>query len=185
MLDDISIIYRYWGKAKKLEDGRYDYHLLVYHCLDVAAVGNAWLKWNPSFLKQASLASGLSEKAFLEWFLFFLSLHDLGKFRLSFQNLCPSVLKKLQGRENVDSQYSIRHDQLGYELYEDYVFEHLNDTFFESVKLTPLKEFLDVFAITSFGHHGIPPKSGYVKKIPNAVRTYTGVMIRAKEIIAV
>jgi hypothetical protein len=31
--------FKYWGKARKREDGSgYDYHLLPYHCLDVAAV---------------------------------------------------------------------------------------------------------------------------------------------------
>jgi CRISPR-associated endonuclease/helicase Cas3 len=35
-----SLIFKYWGKARKKEDGTgYDYHLLPYHCLDVAAVG--------------------------------------------------------------------------------------------------------------------------------------------------
>ena len=34
-----QLMYKYWGKARKKEDGKYDYHLLVYHCLDVAAVG--------------------------------------------------------------------------------------------------------------------------------------------------
>ncbi len=39
-------IYRYWGKAKKDHDGEgADYHLLPYHCLDVAAVG--WHLLNP------------------------------------------------------------------------------------------------------------------------------------------
>jgi CRISPR-associated endonuclease/helicase Cas3 len=32
--------FKYWGKAEKAEDGRTPgYHLLPYHCLDVAAVG--------------------------------------------------------------------------------------------------------------------------------------------------
>jgi len=35
--------YKYWGKAKKREDGGWDCHLLPYHCLDVAAVGKK--KW--------------------------------------------------------------------------------------------------------------------------------------------
>jgi hypothetical protein len=33
--------FKYWGKARKREDGGYERHLLVYHCLDVGAVG--WL----------------------------------------------------------------------------------------------------------------------------------------------
>ncbi|MBN1577058.1 MAG: hypothetical protein JW913_10925 [Chitinispirillaceae bacterium] len=36
----LPLYYKYWGKARKRVDGAgYDYHLLVYHCLDVAAVG--------------------------------------------------------------------------------------------------------------------------------------------------
>ncbi|MGQ2872256.1 HD domain-containing protein, partial [Leptospira santarosai] len=31
--------YKYWGKA----DQEGNYHLLVYHCLDVAAVGEVYL----------------------------------------------------------------------------------------------------------------------------------------------
>jgi hypothetical protein len=31
--------FKYWGKARKKENGEgYDYHLLPYHCLDVAAI---------------------------------------------------------------------------------------------------------------------------------------------------
>jgi CRISPR-associated endonuclease/helicase Cas3 len=39
-MDDKSLYYKYWGKVRKKEDGGgYEYHLLPYHCLDVAAVG--------------------------------------------------------------------------------------------------------------------------------------------------
>ncbi len=31
--------FRYWGKARQRKDCKWDYHLLPYHCLDVAAVG--------------------------------------------------------------------------------------------------------------------------------------------------
>ena len=30
--------FKYWGKARKAESEDTAYHLLVYHCLDVAAV---------------------------------------------------------------------------------------------------------------------------------------------------
>jgi hypothetical protein len=48
--------YKYWGKAKKPESGKDEdpsYHLLVYHCLDVAAVGKVWLKKNRRFCKKS------------------------------------------------------------------------------------------------------------------------------------
>lgn len=34
-----SSIYHYWGKAKPAYPGEPKWHPLVYHCLDVAAVG--------------------------------------------------------------------------------------------------------------------------------------------------
>ena len=170
-MSDNSIL-NYWGKARKLEDGSYDYHLLVYHCLDVAAVGKLWLEKSHAFLKKAANASGLSVKAFMEWFLFFLALHDIGKFRLSFQNLCPSILKILQGRDNVKLPYSVRHDQLGYDLYEEYIFDILFNTFFKGLKSIPLKEYFDIFAFSSFGHHGLPPKSCRVCKNLKVIEEY-------------
>jgi CRISPR-associated endonuclease/helicase Cas3 len=39
---DRTSYYQYWGKARKTADGKWEYHLLPYHCLDVAAVGIAW-----------------------------------------------------------------------------------------------------------------------------------------------
>jgi CRISPR-associated endonuclease/helicase Cas3 len=36
----IATYYKYWGKAEKAKEGKsVRYHLLPYHCLDVAAVG--------------------------------------------------------------------------------------------------------------------------------------------------
>ena len=35
----LPLYYKYWGKTRKREDEEWDWHLLVYHCLDVAAVG--------------------------------------------------------------------------------------------------------------------------------------------------
>ncbi len=39
-MDRVPSYFKYWGKAKKdsSQNGA-DYHLLAYHCLDVAAVG--------------------------------------------------------------------------------------------------------------------------------------------------
>ena len=44
--------YKYWGKVSK-KDG--DYHLLVYHCLDVAAVGRVLLE-KDNYLKKKFLS---------------------------------------------------------------------------------------------------------------------------------
>jgi CRISPR-associated endonuclease/helicase Cas3 len=36
-------IFNNWGKSGSIEEDEHSYHLLVYHCLDVAAVGNILL----------------------------------------------------------------------------------------------------------------------------------------------
>lgn len=77
--------FRYWGKADPNYPGEPKWHPLVYHCLDVAAVATVWWEASAvirrSFSKQASLSS---EKV-RAWVLFFIALHDYGKFDIRFQ----------------------------------------------------------------------------------------------------
>lgn len=74
--------FRYWGKAEKEGEG---YHLLPYHCLDVAAVVSVW--WNASSAIRRSffLQESCPEEQLRAWLLFFTALHDYGKFDLRFQ----------------------------------------------------------------------------------------------------
>ena len=71
--------FHYWGKTS--EDG--SYHLLPYHCLDVAAVAAVW--WDASPTIRRSFCRGGNEKQVRAWVLFFCALHDYGKFDLRFQ----------------------------------------------------------------------------------------------------
>jgi len=168
----MEIVYSYWGKAS--EDS---YHLLVYHCLDVAAVGKLWLEQSPVFVKRASKASGLSKQAFTEWFLFFLALHDLGKFDLRFQNLRKDLLLKLQDKETTVT-YSPRHDQRGFEFWDKSLFETLADSLFADLKKTPLKNYFEIFALATLGHHGTPPrKENYNVKIPSVIIDFSSSLI--------
>ncbi|KMQ49500.1 CRISPR-associated protein Cas3 [Chitinispirillum alkaliphilum] len=150
--------YKYWGKTRVSEDGDLFYHLLPYHCLDVAAVGRIWLDNNEKFVKNAAGAFGLSENAFTEWFLFFLSLHDLGKFSTRFQNLNKFLLKQLQGIET-DESYEPRHDQLGWVLYNKHLLNLLYNELFPDCKETVFKVLINTFASCFFGHHGLPPEN--------------------------
>jgi CRISPR-associated endonuclease/helicase Cas3 len=78
--------YRYWGKAKRSEDQPGDdYHLLPYHCLDVAAIAATW--WDASAcLRNAFIGhSGVEERIYRAWLLFFVASHDLGKWDVRFQ----------------------------------------------------------------------------------------------------
>src|SRR5690606_39226050 len=83
--------FRYWGKASPASEQCERFHLLPFHSLDVAACGKALIA-----LKQFSLDSLSAE---MDWprgqvedlFLFFLALHDLGKFSRAFQGLVPGL----------------------------------------------------------------------------------------------
>ena len=89
----------YWGKAAKPEQPNVGaaYHLLPYHSLDVAAVANVW--WDESHAIQPSFmrhAGQLSSKQMKAWMLFFIALHDYGKFDIRFQRKAPHVWETLQ-----------------------------------------------------------------------------------------
>jgi CRISPR-associated endonuclease/helicase Cas3 len=83
MTNSIPSYYKYWGKAEK--DGG-NYHLLVYHCLDVAAVVAAWWDASPAIRRSFQASSNnLAEEQIRAWLLFFTALHDYGKFDVRFQ----------------------------------------------------------------------------------------------------
>ncbi len=153
--------YRYWGKAKRSDDDQGDpYHLLVYHSLDVAAIGHTLLQQHESLLLHLAQLTGLDKKDFKKWAVFFLSLHDLGKFADSFQALSPDSQKVLQQRDSTRS-YSVRHDTLGFHLWKQVLRKE-----FEVLKIIPPKQGKQatahpvadwIGAVT--GHHGEPPKA--------------------------
>lgn len=93
-------IFRYWGKAKKdtQEEGA-DYHLLPYHCLDVAAVADVWLQASNTLTQQIALQLGVSTDLAKRIVLFYVLLHDLGKFDARFQNFREDIRQLLQGSE--------------------------------------------------------------------------------------
>ena len=78
-------ISNYWGKAQPSIDGGADWHPVAYHCLDVAAAGEALLNARPQLLSALAHASGLPEIQARQWLLFGLALHDVGKFADCFQ----------------------------------------------------------------------------------------------------
>jgi len=88
-------MYSYWGKSGREPDPDSTYHLLVYHCLDVAAVGEAWLLQDLTLLNTFLRSSNLNEQTLLSLIKFFLALHDLGKFDIRFQFKNERTLKQL------------------------------------------------------------------------------------------
>jgi len=97
--------WRYWGKSVSAfppEKETYPFwHLLLWHCLDVAAVACAWWDSSRSIRRSFSAALGadygdaqviVKLKA---WVLFFIALHDLGKFDVRFQWKASELTKVL------------------------------------------------------------------------------------------
>jgi len=168
--------YRYWGKA----DGDGNYHLLVYHCLDVAAVGKVWLDESPAFVTRAAVATGISKNAFVEWYLFFLALHDIGKFDIQFQNLRPDLLDVLQNKKN-DLPYEPRHDQRGNDFWNECIYPYLSFELFnvDSDDRDLFGDWLFIFSILVTGPHGQPPQASSSTKISKSVRTDLEIFVKA------
>jgi CRISPR-associated endonuclease/helicase Cas3 len=122
-MSERAAYYRYWGKAKPVTDAGPAYHLLPFHCLDVAAVAAAW--WNQS----ASLRRQIGNQVQIEadspvlkgWVLFFIALHDLGKLDIRFQMKAPGALNHLQAINNptdlpaVGESKGYYHGEAGYD----------------------------------------------------------------------
>jgi len=90
--------FRYWGKARKKEEDEGNgapYHLLPYHCLDVAAVAEVWWQCCHPFQKALMESCGLSSQQIKAWVLFFIALHDYGKLDMRFQLKAPKVVEEV------------------------------------------------------------------------------------------
>lgn len=88
-----AILFAYWGKADPNYVGEPKWHPLAYHCLDVAAVSACWWDGSPAMRTRFTLAFKSDNAATLRaWILFFVALHDLGKFDIRFQLKAPETL---------------------------------------------------------------------------------------------
>ena len=87
--------WNYWGKSvgalPPKQENYPGWHLLAWHCLDVAAVACTW--WDSSRSIRRSFAAALevnegdtqAMEELKAWVLFFIALHDFGKFDIRFQ----------------------------------------------------------------------------------------------------
>jgi CRISPR-associated endonuclease/helicase Cas3 len=107
---------KYWGKANKGSDVHGAlYHLLPYHSLDVAAVGRLLLAPDKALTKNIAALLEMEPQEVTDLFVFFLALHDLGKFSSAFQALFDDPTGYLYQAEP-NRQYDgkeYRHDLLG------------------------------------------------------------------------
>jgi len=103
----------YWGKSG---DDFVPCQRLIYHCLDVAAVGQVLLQL---VLQHDDYEDILTQnithdkKISQSLITFFVLMHDLGKFSYRFQNMDQDAVKKVHGRLS-DKYYSVDHDEPGF-----------------------------------------------------------------------
>ena len=151
--------FKYWGKAERsVDDQPPNYHLLPYHCLDVAAVGKVLLAKNRSLLDFFIKHSGFDEKTFIALTLYFLALHDVGKFSESFQGLREDLLHQLSGRKK-SKVYDRRHDSLGFFLWRNHLDENFCTSHVQDQdEIWQWQAIFEIWALAFTGHHGQPPK---------------------------
>ncbi|MAP35803.1 MAG: CRISPR-associated helicase/endonuclease Cas3 [Halomonas sp.] len=160
--------YRYWGKAKAKGEA-VECHLLPYHSLDVAAVG--WLLLSPDRPLTQRLAAQLSlePKQLRNLLVFWLGLHDIGKFSRSFQGLFQPLSSLGLAPPVAQYTYTQRHDRLGAVIWD----AKWPDWFKNGTLQWPagwgrterkaLRIVLPVLTAPFFGHHGQPVNAGSIE----------------------
>ena len=150
--------FAYWGKARPA-DGEPDLHLLPYHCLDVAAVGRLYLQRTPALLAWLSDQLGVADhEAICDWVTFWLAVHDLGKFSISFQGQRADLVERLQGQAPTSVFAGVRHDSLGMQFWTDQVELRAQDGAWFGDDPNVF-DGIQCWARAVTGHHGQPPLS--------------------------
>jgi len=143
--------FKYWGKAE--QDGK-KYHLLPYHCLDVAAAGWLLVDDDKPLCQRLAAQLGLEPKWLRHFFIFCLALHDLGKFARAFQGLKQNISSDLV-EANANMPYSERHDTLGFCLWRKTMVSEFSKLYpNHSSWLNKIEPWIEIVT----GHHGVPPK---------------------------
>ncbi|WDE04942.1 CRISPR-associated helicase/endonuclease Cas3 [Thalassomonas viridans] len=170
--------FRYWGKAKKDQAQTGDeYHLLVFHCLDVAAVGQQLLAVDKKLTQDLADFLTVTPKQLQSLWGFLLALHDLGKFASAFQALYSCTDDKLLAakppRQYKGDEY--RHDRMGLYFWQKVQAKVLEKVFAltpfdprNGVQAKTLKSLLVLMECT-LGHHGQPID----KNDPPAIKIFT------------
>ncbi|WP_158781810.1 CRISPR-associated helicase Cas3' [Pantoea sp. BAV 3049] len=162
MNPDVPDFYRYWGKSRNnLTTASAPYHLLAWHCLDVAACGYLMVKENRYGLGDILADLGLTGEDAEQWIGYLFACHDIGKFARGFQQQASHPGSPLVLPVN-GIIYSVRHDSLGYWLWGKLFLSWCNEEIDLFSDITPDERdnfgwALDIWMAISAGHHGKPP----------------------------
>lgn len=154
-------LFRYWGKARPSTDEGPSWHPLVYHSLDVAAVGRLYLQRQHSLRRRLAGLLGLNEGVFLNWMTFFLALHDLGKFAEGFQAQQDELFRELHSMPD-QLRASRPHSELGYLFWQEQLAPLLEMENWLGIEAQgrvrkTWRRALRYWAGAVTGHHGKPP----------------------------
>lgn len=150
MNDSFPAYFRYWGKAERDGTG---YHLLPYHCLDVAAVGWQLLDQEKTLCQRLAAQLRIDSACLRDFFTFCLAIHDLGKFSRAFQGLKKGLSPDLV-KANPSMRYSERHDTLGFWLWRENLSAQFEKLYSGNAWVNQIEPWLEIVT----GHHGMPPK---------------------------
>ena len=152
-------LFEYWGKAKNVEAAGPSWHPVVYHNLDVASVGEVYLKKHPSFLSFFSEALNAPTSLIQSWLRYLLLIHDLGKFSRAFQGQKQELVQEITGLSSSPSSYEIRHDTLGFMAWSHWgLGDELLFKTPENLKQRRWEKHWAQWVKASCGHHGMPPE---------------------------
>lgn len=141
----------YWGKAEK--NGQ-RYHLLPYHCLDVATVLEELLKKDLHLRKRVETLSPIPLEQTIPLLTYFTALHDTGKFSLPFQNKRQDIAALL----NIPPYHvecKIHHTAHGWWLFGKHLFPLLAEA--KDIPIAQIHKLsLSPLISATMGHHGTP-----------------------------
>ena len=142
-------VYQFWGKAQPLADAGPRWHPLVFHCMDVAAVGSQLLQEDRCLSERLGGLMGLEAPDLARLVPYLLALHDIGKFAKRFQAKAPARYPTCFNESPEKHQYD--HAAGGLELFE------AECSLFGVPQRGKRAWRTLVSAVT--GHHSAPPKT--------------------------
>ena len=162
-MSEVQAYFKYWGKAKRdhRETGD-DYHLLVYHSLDVAAVGWSLLNSDSRLARDLAAFLEVDTQQLRTLFCFCLALHDLGKFASAFQGLFShsggDLIQPAPKRDYDGSHY--RHDRLGLYFWKEITKQPFAECLIggghSRIEQCRIQDTFFVLMECVLGHHGQP-----------------------------
>jgi CRISPR-associated endonuclease/helicase Cas3 len=166
--------FKYWGKADRVDPNRY--HLLPYHCLDVAAVGKLLLESHNLLRTRLAMSLNIGEDKLIQLCCFFLTIHDIGKFAEVFQNKRADLRGHLYG-QNAGRQSTFRHDNLGYIVWKDLWERFIDKASFgfdsEHDLIWELEVSFSRLVCCATGHHGYPSRADDGRQVLYAESYFT------------